>query len=165
MPARKRTAPEADVVAVEAPSRRRSGRLSSTLQKSKYFEASDDDDASPSMPPKKRGRPSIRKQESEEQYEEEDDADDDDFEDKEEDEEHEQENGVDEDDDSADDEDARPRVKILPLEKMRDTGGVEYQDKTLHKNTLLFLRDLKANNVRSWLKGKYKLLSLPVTLL
>lgn len=170
--ARKRTATEA-VGGPTLASRRRSGRLSGTPQKSKYFEASDDDaaDSDSSPPPKKktRGRPRIAKQVPRDQDEDDDkdayknesegsdnfEADED--EDKDEDEyEHEDEDEeqreLNDGDDSADDEDARPRVKVIPLEKMRDTGGVEYENGKLHKNTMLFLRDLKANNVRSWLK-------------
>jgi hypothetical protein len=51
------------------------------------------------------------------------------------------------------DEDAPPKVTFIPLPKLRDTGGIEYADDRLHPNTLAFLRDLKANNKRSWLKG------------
>ena len=53
------------------------------------------------------------------------------------------------------DEDAPPKVTIIPLEKLRDNGGVEYEDHKLHRNTLLFLQDLKKNNRREWLKCKY----------
>lgn len=58
------------------------------------------------------------------------------------------------DDDDEDDEDSRPRVEIIPLEQMRPLDGVEYEDEKLHKNTMLFLRDLKANNKRPWLKSE-----------
>ncbi|KAK2736341.1 hypothetical protein FQN57_000791 [Myotisia sp. PD_48] len=34
----------------------------------------------------------------------------------------------------------------------RDDGGIPYTDNTLHPNTLLFLKDLKNNNDRGWLK-------------
>lgn len=64
--------------------------------------------------------------------------------------EHHEDEDEDEDDDEGDD--APRRVEIIPLEKMRDTGGVEYEDHKIHRNTLLFLKDLKANNKRSWLK-------------
>lgn len=37
--------------------------------------------------------------------------------------------------------------------KARDLGGVDYQDDTIHPNTMLFLKDLKKNNERQWLKG------------
>ena len=57
-----------------------------------------------------------------------------------------------EDEDEEVDEDAPMKKTIIPLEKMRDTGGIEYEDEKIHKNTVLFLRDLKANNKRSWLK-------------
>jgi hypothetical protein len=55
-------------------------------------------------------------------------------------------------DDDDDDDDPKSRITIIPIAKLRDTGGVEYEDETVHKNTMLFLKDLKANNVRSWLK-------------
>lgn len=37
--------------------------------------------------------------------------------------------------------------------KARDPGNIPYQDRTLHPNTLLFLRDLAKHNDRQWLKG------------
>ncbi|RYP89506.1 hypothetical protein DL770_004376 [Monosporascus sp. CRB-9-2] len=58
--------------------------------------------------------------------------------------------GDDNDDEGSEDEDGR--VTFIPLPQLRDTGGVDYEDGRLHPNTLLFLRDLKANNKRSWLK-------------
>jgi hypothetical protein len=51
------------------------------------------------------------------------------------------------------DEDAPPVVTIIPLEKMRDDGGIAYVDFKIHPNSLLFLKDLKVNNNRGWLKG------------
>ncbi|KAF2972805.1 hypothetical protein GQX73_g759 [Xylaria multiplex] len=54
--------------------------------------------------------------------------------------------------DSDDDEDDEPKVTFIPLPKLRDTNGVEYENTKVHPNTLLFLGDLKANNKRSWLK-------------
>ncbi|KAI1336985.1 hypothetical protein F5Y15DRAFT_166175 [Xylariaceae sp. FL0016] len=57
-----------------------------------------------------------------------------------------------EDDESDENEDDRPQVEFIPLPKLRDTGGVDYEDWKLHKNTLLFLGDLRKNNQRSWLK-------------
>ncbi|KAI2633065.1 hypothetical protein GGS26DRAFT_555158 [Hypomontagnella submonticulosa] len=61
--------------------------------------------------------------------------------------------GEDDDDDDDDDED---RITFIPAIKLRDTDGVDYEDTRLHKNTLLFLKDLKANNKRSWLKAHDK---------
>ncbi|RYP67811.1 hypothetical protein DL769_005673 [Monosporascus sp. CRB-8-3] len=58
----------------------------------------------------------------------------------------------DDDDDDEGSEDEDGRVTFIPLPQLRDTGGVDYEDTRLHRNTLLFLRDLKANNKRSWLK-------------
>ncbi|PCH00120.1 Conserved hypothetical protein CHP02453 [Penicillium occitanis (nom. inval.)] len=35
----------------------------------------------------------------------------------------------------------------------RDLGGIDYKDDTIHPNTMLFLKDLKENNERQWLKA------------
>ncbi len=43
-------------------------------------------------------------------------------------------------------------MTFIPLEGLRGDGGVPYEDERIHKNTLLFLGDLRANNKRSWLK-------------
>ncbi|KAI0554054.1 hypothetical protein F4679DRAFT_394860 [Xylaria curta] len=59
----------------------------------------------------------------------------------------------DEDDESENDDGSDgPDVTFIPLPKLRDTNGVDYEDTKVHPNTLLFLGDLKANNKRSWLK-------------
>lgn len=140
MPARKRPAPEPST------DRRRSGRLSTSEQKKgPYFEDAQDSDNSVGPARKQRKvasrRQSKNKEESEDQYEED-------------------RQGDDQDDD--DDDDGAPRkVEIIPLEKMRDTGGVDYADYKVHKNTLLFLKDLKANNKRSWLKCELYTVSRP----
>ncbi|KAK1966657.1 hypothetical protein LY78DRAFT_657043 [Colletotrichum sublineola] len=186
MPARKRRAasPPAEV---ENEHRRRSRRISSTPKKSKYFDGSDDDDEfdgetklkdetdEPETevdeeeevePPKKRGRgrpksqaakskskpqpkatksKAVKKQKDEEVedvYQDEQPDEDDD-----------------EEDDEGDDFEGERRVTIIPLEKLRPLDGVDYSDETVHKNTLLFLKDLKAHNQRSWLKshdGEYR---------
>ncbi|KAH7312284.1 hypothetical protein B0I35DRAFT_436588 [Stachybotrys elegans] len=135
MPARKRSAP--------AESRRRSGRISNTPKKSQYFEGSDSESE---LPPKKRGRPSrkqaVTKEDSEEEYAEEP-----------------EEAQKEEEDDDELDEDAPPKVTIIPLETLRPLGGIDYEDQKLHKNTMLFLKDLKANNRRPWLHahdGEYR---------
>ncbi|KAF3055019.1 hypothetical protein GL218_07644 [Daldinia childiae] len=65
----------------------------------------------------------------------------------------------DSDDDDDDDDDDENRITFIPAIQLRDTDGVEYEDTRLHKNTFLFLEDLKANNQRSWLKshdGEYR---------
>ncbi|CAM1506384.1 Fc.00g060250.m01.CDS01 [Cosmosporella sp. VM-42] len=142
MPPRKRVATES----IDTP-RRSSRRVSSTPQKSRYFEDSDNETDHSDPPPKKRGRgrppkvQALKKEESEEEFREEP----------------EEENESEEED--VDEEDAPPKVTVIPLEKMRDTGGVEYEDEKLHQNTMLFLKDLKANNRRPWLKahdGEYR---------
>lgn len=153
----------------EASGRRRSGRISASGQKSKYFEGnsdvSDDDSTaaqyygkpstgSSNSNGKKRGRPAKKAGASKKaKLASSDDEHGDDYA-----EEHsDAEPGSadeedDEDDDDDDDDDAPPRVTITPLVKLRETGGVPYEDTRLHKNTLLFLKDLKANNKRTWLK-------------
>ncbi|KAG5928351.1 hypothetical protein E4U42_000797 [Claviceps africana] len=159
MPARKQSAPDEP-----STGRRRSGRLSASAQKSSYFEDPHDSEGDEPAPKKQRRATSKRssklKDGRQDQYEEgtadeahhgayqdgHDDADDDDDE------------GEDDEDDE-DDEDAPRKVQIIPLEKMRDTGGVDYADHKVHRNTLLFLKDLKANNKRAWLKshdGEYR---------
>ncbi|GMF67838.1 unnamed protein product [Aspergillus oryzae] len=45
-------------------------------------------------------------------------------------------------------------VTIIPHETLRPINGVEYSDYKIHKNTLLYLMDLRANNRRSWFKRK-----------
>ncbi|KAL2755961.1 hypothetical protein ACRALDRAFT_2059232 [Sodiomyces alcalophilus JCM 7366] len=119
---------------------RRSGRISST-KKSAYFEDGDD----------------LGKHEDDEyDHKSGADAEDDEVvEDKVE--------GADDDhhgeEDDDEDSDAPPRVVVLPLKKLRGLDGVEYEAEKLHKNTLLFLRDLQANNRRAWLKsndGEYR---------
>ncbi|KAK7967112.1 uncharacterized protein PG986_001389 [Apiospora aurea] len=58
------------------------------------------------------------------------------------------------DDDDDDEFDEGNRVTFEPLPQLRDTGGIEYEDTRIHPNTLVFLKDLKANNKRSWLKAR-----------
>lgn len=171
MPPRKRRAatPETPV----APAGRRSTRISSSGKKSQYFESDSDNDSENNSEDytaedvkaingngnatgRKRGRPrknpasrptSTGKKKA--KIEEDDHSDE--F----------QEDGKDEDEEDDDelDEDEEPRVTITPLNKMRGTGGVDYEDDRLHPNTLLFLKDLKANNKRSWLKCKLQAIS------
>ncbi|KAI1172089.1 hypothetical protein F4777DRAFT_563148 [Nemania sp. FL0916] len=67
----------------------------------------------------------------------------------------------DEDDFNSDevDEDGMPKAVFRPFPKLRDLNGVEYEDTTVHPNTLLFLGDLRANNNRKWLHshdGEYR---------
>ncbi|KAF3761806.1 hypothetical protein M406DRAFT_281903 [Cryphonectria parasitica EP155] len=165
MPAAKRKAP--DTPLSEPSGRRRSGRISSSGKKSQYFEGDsqedeDSDDAfeveehstitSNKSQKRKRGRPSKKqspaaqragRKRARDESEEEEDGD-----------EYAEEGLENEDEDEDElDEDAEPRVTIIPYKKMRDTGGVPYEDDRLHKNTMLFLKDLKANNKRSWLKS------------
>ena len=139
MPTRKRSAPE-------TVTRRRSGRTS--LTKSSYFEGSDSENED--APPAK--RTNLKKQpNTAEDYEEESETSEDDDEG-----DYKDDAGVAEEDDEPDDDDEdedRPLKRtVIPLEKMRDTGGIEYADSKVHKNTMLFLKDLKANNKRPWLK-------------
>ncbi|KAI1141773.1 hypothetical protein F5Y05DRAFT_272995 [Hypoxylon sp. FL0543] len=62
--------------------------------------------------------------------------------------------GEDEDDDDEDN-----RITFIPAIQLRGTDGVDYEDTRIHRNTLLFLKDLRANNERAWLKendGEYR---------
>ena len=43
---------------------------------------------------------------------------------------------------------------IIKKPKPRTPGKTPYSDITIHPNTMLFLKDLKANNDREWLKSK-----------
>ncbi|KAH6610586.1 glycoside hydrolase family 92 [Trichoderma cornu-damae] len=177
MPASKRSAPSEESTGT----RRRSARLSGTQVKSAYFEASSEEEGKEASGRRKREsrtKKRARKAESESdegQHKEESEdevqvqpmkrsrgrpakkakgePDEDQYSNAPEDE-------ADEDDGGEEDDDDGPRkVEIIPLEKLRDTGGVAYEDHKVHKNTMLFLRDLKANNKRTWLKshdGEYR---------
>ncbi|KAK4217217.1 hypothetical protein QBC37DRAFT_415156 [Rhypophila decipiens] len=123
-----------------ATGRRKSLRTSTgTAEKSKYFdpEPESDSDGKPkrkSSKPAKAGRPSKkakREEDDDELASSDDDA---------------------PPPDSELDEDEVPKVTFEPLPKLRDTNGIEYQDDRLHQNTLEFLKDLKKNNKRTWLK-------------
>jgi hypothetical protein len=55
----------------------------------------------------------------------------------------------------------KPGAKLVPgtqliikKPKARDAGDTPYTDETIHPNTMLFLKDLAANNDRQWLKCK-----------
>lgn len=138
-------------------SRRTSQRLSSATKKSNYFEGDSDSESRPEeeVANKRKkasnsrreatGRKSTMTGDDEEAYEDEQDQADKGH----------QEYG--EYDEDEFDEDAPPKVTYIPLPKLRDTGGIDYEDDRLHHNTLLFLKDLKANNNRSWLKCKFDL--------
>lgn len=145
MSVRKTSAPEK-----QSTIRRRSGRLSTSAQKSSYFEDPHDSDETEPAAKKRRKATSKREtkyeEESEDRYEESaDEAHHDD-------EQNEYNDGNQEEEEGEEEDDAPRKVVILPLEKLRDTGGVDYADHKVHRNTLLFLKDLKANNRRAWLK-------------
>ena len=179
MPPRKRKAVDVDEdddvaddveTRVASSSRRRSTRVSSSGKKSQYFEShSDLEDALTSeqeaVPKRGRGRPkgstnattkanAKAKGPAKDQankakrqvLEDEEDA----YISEEE-----HENEDDDDDDDEADEDAPPKTTFIPHIKLRPDLGIPYMDKCLHKNTLLFLKDLKQHNQRSWLKGKF----------
>jgi len=42
---------------------------------------------------------------------------------------------------------------FIKLPKAREAGKTQYKDDTIHPNTMFFLKDLKENNDREWLKG------------
>ena len=63
------------------------------------------------------------------------------------------ESSASEDDEEVSDAEARPpKVTIIPLPKAREAGDVPYEDGRIHENTMLFLKDLKANNNREWMR-------------
>lgn len=129
---------------------RRSRRTRTTAKKSNYFEDGDESDdplsgADP-VTPKKKGAPANRRTSKAEDIvsdEYEDDAAEDQGEDDEE------EGGAEDDDD---DDDFDTKVTVVKVPGLRPDGGMEYADKYVHKNTALFLKDLKQNNNRLWLK-------------
>lgn len=143
MPPRKRAAS----TTLDEP--RRSRRTRTTAQKSNYFEDGDesDDPLSGETPVKSRKGDSVNRRRSKaedvvsDEYE--DDAAGDQGEDDEE------ENGG-EDDDDEDDFDTK--VTVVKVPGLRPDGGMDYADEYVHKNTALFLKDLKQNNNRPWLK-------------
>lgn len=171
MPTQKHKASETPV----ASGRRRSGRISSSGQKSKYFEGDSEDELASSdyhnIPStgkirsngKKRGRSAKKAAVPSKRAKHRADADDDDDGDEYAEEDSDAKPETEDEEDDEDDEDAPPRVTITPLVKLRDIGGVPYEDTRLHKNTLLFLKDLKANNKRSWLKCTILILLAPST--
>ncbi|KAM3562969.1 hypothetical protein MY1884_001514 [Beauveria asiatica] len=153
MPARKRVTEDTAAAAATGTSRRRSGRISSAPKKSSYWE-SGDYESDEEEPVKKKakvnsGSRAKQKQEDEDEYSAEAQLA----------AEAEEEEEDEEDEDDDDDENRQMKVTIVPLEKLRDDGGVPYEDHKVHRNTLLFLKDLKANNRRPWLKshdGEYR---------
>ena len=49
--------------------------------------------------------------------------------------------------------------------KPRGDGGIKYAPEKIHPNTMTFLKDLKANNDREWLKGKrfgFESMNIPI---
>lgn len=52
---------------------------------------------------------------------------------------------------------------IIKKPKAREAGDIPYLDHTIHPNTMLFLKDLAANNDRQWLKSTFPSLHTSVT--
>ncbi|KEZ40353.1 hypothetical protein SAPIO_CDS8201 [Scedosporium apiospermum] len=147
MPPRKRAAS----TTIDEP--RRSRRISSNVKKSNYFEEDDDseDPLTTSNVKKRKGKSapaSKRKQEV-------DDGLSDEYQDNAADQDEDEDGGEEEenDDDDGDEDEFATKVTVVKLETLRPDGGVEYADDFVHKNTMLFLKDLKENNERSWLKS------------
>ncbi|KAK3902674.1 hypothetical protein C8A05DRAFT_15289 [Staphylotrichum tortipilum] len=141
----------------EAPaSRRRSQRASTSAQKSKYFEPDSESEPERDEPVSKkrrgRGTPAAKPKKAKKARLIPPDAPSDDDGDDYQEEPEDAKQDADESDEEFD-EDAPPKVTFIPLPKLRDTGGIEYADDRLHPNTLAFLKDLKANNKRTWLKA------------
>ena len=51
---------------------------------------------------------------------------------------------------------------VIKKPKARAAGKTPYEDETIHPNTLLFLKDLKANNERQWLKSESSLSNIAI---
>ncbi|CAK7233853.1 hypothetical protein SCUCBS95973_008736 [Sporothrix curviconia] len=176
MPARKREAP----LTPEPSGRRRSSRISLSGQTSKYFEGDDSEDDEDSHRGKRAKTSSAAKSRNGarrtmddsgdsdgDAYQEDEDEEDEDGDEEAAEEEGEEKdtqnmknakgkgkkNGHVDSDDSDDDDESGPRRTFVPHKKLRDLGGVDYSDDTVHPVTMLFLKDLKANNRREWLKG------------
>ena len=144
MPPRKRAAS----TVLDEP--RRSRRISSTPKKSIYFETEDESDDPPSngngqkLRGKRNSANNAKLKEEEvfsDEYEEDlgDDGDD---------------GEEDEEDEDRSEDDAGTKVTVVKVPGLRPDGGMEYADEYVHKNTALFLKDLKQNNERPWLKCK-----------
>jgi len=46
------------------------------------------------------------------------------------------------------------KTTIIPYEELRPLDGIEYSDTRVHRNTLLYLNNLRTNNNRAWFKSK-----------
>jgi hypothetical protein len=51
---------------------------------------------------------------------------------------------------------------VIKKPKARPAGKVPYSDGSIHPNTLIFLKDLKGNNNREWLKSEFDYYCLPL---
>ncbi|KAH8884645.1 hypothetical protein GQ53DRAFT_751929 [Thozetella sp. PMI_491] len=140
MPPRKRKAVEAPETPESGASRRRSSRVTSSGKTMQKTPASKRGGSA-----KDRGKSNGTKRAKIEE--------DDDYDAYQEDVDIQKNGNSEEDDDEEFDEAAPPKVTFIPHVKLRDEGGVPYKDDRLHKNTMEFLKDLKANNKRSWLKS------------
>ncbi|KAH7629861.1 hypothetical protein B0T09DRAFT_137933 [Sordaria sp. MPI-SDFR-AT-0083] len=151
-------------------SRRRSTRVSSSsAKKSHYFEGDDDSESEspgasaaaksksnakaktkPTATKGQRGRPKKKAKVEADLDEDEDEDDEDVYKDSPdaEDAQHDDQEASEEDESDS----ASPKVTFIPIPKLRPLAGIPYTPSTIHPNTLLFLRDLRANNKRSWLK-------------
>ncbi|KAI9932599.1 hypothetical protein MW887_008844 [Aspergillus wentii] len=85
-------------------------------------------------------------------FEDSDDNDDDDYQpDADQDESERNDSTPEEDSEEADD---PPRkITVIPYKELRPLDGVEYSDTRVHRNTLLYLNDLRTNNNRAWFKS------------
>ncbi|KAK3316429.1 hypothetical protein B0H66DRAFT_294663 [Apodospora peruviana] len=151
--------PAAAVASGGGSSRRRSTRISSssTIKKSHYFEPESESESELDTKKTSRrkstaGANGTKKASKKAKLEPELTDEEDDYKDEEEGAADDDEPNVDDEDEEID-EDAPQKVTFIPLPKLRDTGGIEYADDRLHKNTLAFLKDLKAHNKRTWLKS------------
>lgn len=143
MPPRKRAASNA----IDEP--RRSRRVSSTVKKSNYLEDDDSDDPLADQSSKKsKGTSRPRGKRKTEELDEVSD-------------EYKEDSAAGQDEDEADEEEPEEdqdqnefatKVTVVKVQSLRPDGGMDYGEDFIHKNTALFLKDLKAHNQREWLK-------------
>ncbi|CAK7265348.1 hypothetical protein SEPCBS119000_001466 [Sporothrix epigloea] len=173
MPARKKE----DSLTPEPANRRRSSRISLSDQKNKYVEDDDSeiDDLADGETSGGRKRTTVSStakprngasravddggdsdadayQEDEEDEEDEDDEEEDGDEEETKSANNKRKRSNQADSDSDGDGGSAPRRTFIPHKKLRDLGGVSYFDDTVHPVSMAFLKDLKANNRREWLK-------------
>lgn len=57
--------------------------------------------------------------------------------------------------DSEEADDPPRKITVIPYKELRPLDGIEYSDTRVHRNTLLYLNDLRTNNNRAWFKSEH----------